>query len=263
MLQPTDIDHVQEHNLERPDYQCLVNTIDSVRSAGALLDSITIRLLTLGAPRTLVLAPDIRQRFFSGMRQLKNFEFTYNRRLDDQDAGHLTDFLSACLDTSSLTCLMLDLGDPWDQSATINVGNIIGSQSRHEPTDIFLAGTGIELSVLVLLLQRLPDSMSSLKVRLSDLRLLSGTWKDALDALRKKESHTMILDGPCGAEVNDMSYADYSRIFIDKDGATRDTIASLYIANRFSAINPIQAVEDGLDLKDWPKVGDGPAAPEP
>jgi hypothetical protein len=60
-----------------------------------------------------------------------------------------------------------------------------------------------------------------------------------------------------------MSYADYSRIFIDKDGATRDTIASLYIANRFSAINPIQAVEDGLDLKDWPKVGDGPAAPEP
>jgi hypothetical protein len=263
MLQRTVIKCVEEHDLELPDFQCLANTIDSVRSAGALLDSITISLLALRAPGTLVLAPDIRQRFSSGMRQLKNFEFTYNRCLYDQDVGHLTDFLSACLDTSSLTCLMLDLGDSWHQPARINVGNIIGSQSRHELTDIFLAGTSIELSVLVLLLQRLPDSMSSLKVRLSDLYLLSGTWKEALDALRKKESHTIILDRPCGAEFNDMSRADYSRIFFDKDGATHNTIASRYIANRFSAINPIQALKDGLDLNDWPKVGDGPAAPEP
>jgi hypothetical protein len=179
MLQPTSTDHVEEHNLERPDYQCLVNTIDSVRSAGAFLDSITIDLSTFGAAGTLVLAPDIRQKFSSGMRQLKNFEFTYSHSLNNEGAGHLTDFLSACLDTSSLTRFRLDLRGPGQQSARINVGNIIGLQSRHELTKLFLGGTSIELSALMLLLQRLPDSMGSLEVYLHDLYLLSGTWKEA------------------------------------------------------------------------------------
>jgi hypothetical protein len=114
----------------------------------------------------------------------------------------------------------------------------------------------------MLLLQRLPDAMGSLEVYLHDLYLLSGTWKEASDALRKKESHTMSLDKPCGAECNNMSPEGYSKIFICKDGYAQDSIASVYIANRFSAINPIQALQDGLDLEDWPQVGDGPPAPE-
>ncbi|RYP10690.1 hypothetical protein DL764_000480 [Monosporascus ibericus] len=217
---------------------------DAVRRAGALLNSIDVKLSTLGCPRSLVPAPDIRRDFSSGMQQLKEFVFKYKGSHNEQDAGDLNEFLSACLDTPSLQKLSLDMRGEEAETTRIDVGQIMGSKTRHKLTDIFLGYVAMDLSWLVLLLDRLPQSMSCIHQK--DVRLLSGTWKEALDALRKKRSRNMLLSEPQGAECDNMSQTDYERIF-GNDNYEYRTEAEFYIMNLITReSNPVQALEDGL-----------------
>ncbi|RYP57085.1 hypothetical protein DL769_009707 [Monosporascus sp. CRB-8-3] len=244
MLQPITGYHAKTHGLELPNYECIVNVIDAVRSAGALLNSIDIKLSTLGYPRGLVPAPDIRREFSSGMQQLKEFVCECEDRLNEQDAGDLSEFLSACLDTPSLQKLSLDMRGSGVERTRIDVGQIMGSKSRHKLTDIFLRHVAMDLSKLVLFLERLPQSMSC--IHQEDVRLLSGTWKEALDALQKKRSHIILLSLPQGAECDNMSPKDYKRIF-GKDTYGYRSEAEIYITSRIPLQpNPVQALEDGL-----------------
>lgn len=257
MLQPTGRYDAKLRGIELPNYQRIVEVIGPFRSAaGVLLNSIRIQLNTLGTPGSLALAPDIRQEFSSRMRQLKNFTFCSSYAEDAEDADDLNNFLFACLDTSSLKKLWLKLNGRAQNQAKANLGKIIGSRSRHELTNIYLSGVAIDLSTLVLFLELLPESLSSLGIQLWDVHLLSGTWKEVLDALRKKKSCVMVLRQPRGAECAGMSQKNYRRIF---DSNNREPItefnhgppsmAEVYIANWCSpALNPLQALEDGFDI---------------
>ncbi|RYP53946.1 hypothetical protein DL768_001168 [Monosporascus sp. mg162] len=244
MLQPMTGYHAKKHGLELPNYECIVNVTDAVRSAGALLNSVNIKLSTLGYPGGLVPAPDIRREFSSGMQQLREFAFECEDSPNEQDACDLNEFLSACLDTPSLQKLSLDMRGSEAEAARIDVGQIMGSKSRHKLTDIFLGYVAMDLSKLVLFLERLPQSMSCIHQK--DVRLLSGTWKEALDALRKKRSYIMLFSEPQGAECDNMSQKDYERIFGNDNYGCRSE-AELYITNRIPRQpNPVQALEDGL-----------------
>ncbi|RYO97936.1 hypothetical protein DL765_010981 [Monosporascus sp. GIB2] len=78
-----------------------------------------------------------------------------------------------------------------------------------------------------------------------NVRLLSGTWKEALDALQKKRSHIMLFSEPQGAECDNMSQKDYERIF-GKDNYGYRSESELYITSRIPLQpNPVQAFEDG------------------
>jgi hypothetical protein len=102
----------------------------------------------------------------------------------------------------------------------------------------------VDLSKLVLLLERLPQSMSCIHQK--DVRLLSGTWKEALDVLRRKRCHIMLLSEPQGAECDNMSQEDYRKIF-GNDNYGNLTETELYITNRIPRQpNPVQALEDEL-----------------
>lgn len=242
MLQPTTGYHAKTHSLELPSYQCIVNVIDAVRSAGALLNSIDLKLSSLGYPGGLVPAPDIRRVFSSGVRQLKEFTFMYEGSPNEQDADDINEFLSACLDTSSLQKLSLDMRTGEAEAARIDVGQIMGSKSRHKLTDIFLGRVAMDLSKLVLFLERLPQPMSCIHQR--DFRLLSGTWKEALDALRKKRSRVVLFSEPQGAECDNMLREDYERIFGEGKCGYKSEAES-YIANWILLPrNPLQALEE-------------------
>ena len=243
ILQPLTGYHAKKHGLELPDYQCVIDVIDSVRSAGALLNNIDIKLSTVGCPGSLAVTSDIRQEFSSGMRQLKAFAFRCDDSLDEQDADNLNKFLSVCLDTPNLKTLKLDMRGQEAETTRVDVGKIMGSQSRHELTDVFLGRVAIDLFNLVLFLNRLPESMYALYQE--DVRLLSGTWKQALDVLRKKTSLVVIFREPHGAECDDMPLEGYKRAFSSKDSYQSE--AEFYIRSRDSwRPNPIQALEDGL-----------------
>ncbi|KAK3938127.1 hypothetical protein QBC46DRAFT_390838 [Diplogelasinospora grovesii] len=244
MLQPMTGYGAKKHELELPSYQCIINVTDAVRSAGALLNSIDINLSTVGYFGDLVPAPDIRREFSFGMQQLKEFAFTCDDSPNEQDADDLHEFLSACLDTPCLQQLRLDMRRGEAEAARIDMGQIMGSKSRHKLTYIFLGRVAMDLSKLVLFLERLPQSMGC--IHQHDVRLLSGTWKEALDALRKKRPRVVLLSEPQGAECDDMSPKDYERIF-GQDRSRYSSEAELYITNPMPSIpNPVQAVEDGL-----------------
>ncbi|RYP11877.1 hypothetical protein DL767_011280 [Monosporascus sp. MG133] len=244
MLQPITGYHAKKHGLELPNYQCIFNVTNAVQRAGALLNSIDVKLSTLGYPRGLVPAPDIRREFSSGMQQLKEFAFEYEGSHSEQDAGDLNEFLSACLDTPSLQKLSLDMRGSEAETTRIDVGQIMGSKSRHKLTDIFLRYVAMDLSKLVLFLERLPQSVNCIHQK--GVRLLSGTWKEALDALRKKRYRFMLFSEPQGAECDNMSQTDYERIFGSDNHGYRSE-AELYITNRIPGkLNPVQALEDGL-----------------
>ncbi|EDN07297.1 hypothetical protein I7I51_03437 [Histoplasma capsulatum] len=243
MLQPITGDDAKKHGLELPNYQCIVNVIDSVRRAGTLLDNIDIKLSTLGYPGSLALAPDIRREFSSRMQQLKEFAFSFEGNLTEQDADDLSKFLSAFLDTSSLQNLRLHMRGEEAEAARIDVGQIIGSKSRHKLIDISFDQVAMDLPRLLRFLERLPQSIHCIHLR--DVRLLSGTWKEALDALRKKRSRVVLFSEPQGAECDNMPREVYESIFSTENCDVSN--AERYIRNWIPwEPNPLQALEDGL-----------------
>jgi hypothetical protein len=249
VLQPTTGYHAKTYDLELPNYRCVVDVIDAVRSAGALLHSIDINLSTLGCRGGLVSAPDLRQEFASGLQQLKKFAFTCEDGPNEEYADPFNEFLSACLDTSSLRNLRLDMRYGENaRTARIDVGRILGSKLRHNLTDIFLGRVAIDLSKLVVVLKRLPEPMRSLS--LENVILRSGTWKEALDVLRNKRSRVKLFRKPQGAECNGMSDEHYERIFgEDYPKSECRSEAEIYIEGLFSETpNPLQALEDELDV---------------
>lgn len=105
----------------------------------------------------------------------------------------------------------------------------MGSNLRQALTTVSLYGVQIDLPKLALFLKRLPELMKSLS--LGDIRLLSGTWCEALEVLQKKET----LDDkrvyvPQGAECESMASEDFNRIF-GRSFDKRVTETERYIAN--------------------------------
>ncbi|ATY65018.1 hypothetical protein A9K55_003843 [Cordyceps militaris] len=250
MLQPMTGYHTRAYGFESPNYECIINVIEAVRNAGTLLSSIDIKLSTLACPTGLVPAPDIRREFSSGMQQLEAFSFKYSGNANDQDVSDLHEFLSTCLDTASLQRLTLDMKGSEVESPRIDVGQIMGSMSRHKLTNILLHYVAVEVSKLKLLLERLPQSMNGInQMNVMNICLLSGTWKDALDVLRRKARGIMALSHPRGAECDSMSQEDYERIFGHEDHACSSE-AEMYINRCLPGLpnppNPIQALEDEL-----------------
>ncbi|EGX93591.1 hypothetical protein CCM_04966 [Cordyceps militaris CM01] len=245
MLQPMTGYHTRAYGFELPDYECIINVIEAVRNAGTLLSSLDIQLSTLACPTGLVPAPDIRREFSSGMQQLEAFSFKYSGNADDQDVSDLHEFLSTCLDTASLQRLTLDMRGSEAESPTIDLGQIMGSMSRHKLTHIFLRYVAVDVSKLKLLLERLPPSMNC--ILQMNLCLLSGTWKVALDVLRRKARVITFLTDPRGAECDSMSQEDYERIFGHEDYA-RSSEAEMYVNHYLmpNPPNPIQVLEDEL-----------------
>ena len=251
MLQPINgFDAKRRGYLEVPNYQCILRVIDAVRSAGApLLNSIDINLTNSGYPGGLAPAPDFLQEFSSGMQQLEEFSFSCGDcGLVEHHADHLEAFLSACLDTPSLRKLSLDLKFWNSESETIDLGKVMGSRARPNVTNIFLGRVAIHLFELVRFLERLPDSIDVLHQ--DNLRLLSGTWKEALDVLRRKRCRVIKFGGmPRGAECVGMRLEDSNAMFDSKVVYGYRSAAELYITNWFpQMLNPLQALEDGVGL---------------
>lgn len=245
MLQPMGCDEVARHGLELPDYGCIAGMIDAVRSAGAFLNGINIYLTQ---PGSLVLAPDMREAFSSGLRQLKEFSFECVNIPDEPDADEVSQFLAACLKTPSLRSLTLNMRSNTSDTPMVDAGKALGAKSWPELTNLFLRSVDIDLSKLALLLERLPESMVHLA--LEDVSLRAGTWKDALDALRAKKSIRKLLSQPHAAECDNMSSENYQKIFGQTSQNSYVSNAELYIRNSiFQTHNPLQLLEDGLAIE--------------
>ncbi|KAK3306241.1 uncharacterized protein B0T15DRAFT_557105 [Chaetomium strumarium] len=242
MLQPMSGGHAMKHRLERPDYQCVVDLIESVRLAGVSLSGIDISLWPPlhKMPR---IPSDFRASFVAGMQQLKQFRFCYHGYPVVQEEDNLHDFLSAFVGTSSLQKLDLDIGPVpiYGPSPSIDLDRILGPGPRHNLKDFSLHYVAIDLSKLLLILKRLPDSVYHLG--LDSIELRSGTWEEALERLQEKKPRTMSLRSPYGAETFSMPQPDYETIF-STEYYDKRTVTENYITGHFS-LNPFQALQNG------------------
>ncbi len=223
-----------------PDYQLVPQLMDAVEGAGVLLDAVEVDLSTVGLPGSLVPAP---QQLSSGMPHPRRFSFTCDGKTGVQATADVEQFLSACLDTPSLQKLTLDLKDDETSTPRIDLAKAMGSRARPELVSIRMRHVMVDLADLVRLLDVLPEEMVSLEME--DVLLHSGTWKEALDALRRKSCQIKELRRPQGAELDDMSHREYVRIFSAREFDTGSSPADFYISDEcFEAPNPLQALED-------------------
>jgi hypothetical protein len=250
MLQPLIGYEAKRAHLEPPDYQCVIPLVDAVRHAGAFLHHLIIKLSSPGQPMDLVPTPDLRPLFSSGMQQLRTFSFELSRDHDDnddQDADEVHEFLSACLDTSNLQSLSLDMrGGPQEEHFPLRLRQIINrNQSLHKLNNISLRQFAFDHADLIAFVRRLPKPMY--RLHMNSVRLLSGSWREALDALREKQPRIALFTEAYGAECDGMTEEEYNRVF-KKEMFGRRTEAAAYISGRWPS-NPIQALEDGrLDV---------------
>ncbi|KAH6623439.1 hypothetical protein F5144DRAFT_539596 [Chaetomium tenue] len=239
ILQPMTSHDADIYDLELPNYQCIVDLLDATRRAGTLLYTIGIKLWLLGSPGTLAPAPDRKQEFSSGMQQLKDFKFSYGGTLRDRDVEGVSKFLSACLDTSSLQRLDLDISGWVRRSATIELGRVLGLRPRKQLTDISLFNTNIDLPMLVRLFKQLPEKIRVLT--LSEVRLFNGRWETLLDGFRKKRPDLVLIEDLEGAECDNMSRRDYKRIF--NIYSCENNQAELYVSNMGpEEVNPFRTL---------------------
>ncbi|KAH6851073.1 hypothetical protein B0I37DRAFT_429531, partial [Chaetomium sp. MPI-CAGE-AT-0009] len=172
---------------------------------------------TMGEPGGLVLAPEIRTELSLSVQQLTYFDFTFRCQegLDRPEACDFHEFLYTCLDTSSLQHVSLDIQVYWNRARTIDVDRVMESMAR---------------------------------IQLFNVHLNSGTWKQALDELRKEKyriKKRIVTDG-VGAEADYMSWYKIWRIFGGEHRSDHElTDADRYILGQDpQQRNPIQALED-------------------
>ncbi|KAJ9161473.1 hypothetical protein NKR19_g2239 [Coniochaeta hoffmannii] len=124
----------------------------------------------------------------------------------------------------------------------LDMGEMLGPIVRPELRDISLHSCRVRLADLASLLKRLPDSVDY--IGLWKVRLISGTWEEALDVLREKVCNYMALYRPAGGECSNLAPDDYAAVFETTD-FDRDTAAQVYAMHRVHhQPNPLRVLRD-------------------
>ncbi|KAH6613518.1 hypothetical protein F5144DRAFT_587912 [Chaetomium tenue] len=213
MLLPMSNSQMQRYSLGLPSHQCLVQLMSALGRTHVFLNRISISLCPIKTPGSLALSPRIRKELSLATQQLTDFKFIllYEPRSYQMTWADLNEFLSTCLDTSSLQYIELLTRSSERLAKAIDIGKALGSRPREKLTHVIIEGSSVHLSELIAFLDALPESIT--RLRLAIIHLRSGTWKQALDELRKKKYHVKnyIIRDPSGAEVDSRSGSDRFR----------------------------------------------------
>jgi len=137
MLRPIPGHEANEENLARPRYECIVNLVAALQTAGALPNSIDINLTSLGHPGSLGPGPGMRENFNLGIRELKTLKFKYDQPLGEDEASEIQEFLAACLEAPSLETLQVVTKINKDPPAPrVDVEEMMGLVSRQNLTNV-------------------------------------------------------------------------------------------------------------------------------
>jgi len=103
-------------------------------------------------------------------------------------------------------------GDSEQQHFPLRFKDIFNrNRSVDKLTDLSLQNFDLDYNDLVTFLRRLPKGMERLS--LYNINLHTGSWREALDALREKKPTVVSLKDPGGAECEDMTKEEYSQLF--------------------------------------------------
>ncbi|KAE8454428.1 hypothetical protein EG329_000050 [Mollisiaceae sp. DMI_Dod_QoI] len=241
-----------------PPSEILVKLPVAIHKAGGLLKDLKIRLTSPKDYSVLSMSEEDRRDLAAVSQRLRSFdfspnatEFDFQRAPGADEMKDLGIFVSALMDTRSLEDINLDLHYLWEQGnpPILSFGPVITPRPWPNLREIYLRGLSLHLSELERLVDQLNDSVHLLAIQL--MHLLSGTWADGLDLLRKfgiSQGHldmrVVFLD-PSGAECETLTYAAKEEIF-GRESANMKNRAEEYIGGHIDR-NPLR--DGGLELQ--------------
>ena len=191
----------------------------SLHKAGACLTALDIYLPPLEGYSVLTSSEEDLKDLNAAMQRLKDISFKsphsnfWLSPREKDDVEGLQKFLSAILDTESVSFMALDFGSLWDKTYTtpISLGSLITLRQRKNLSSVFLWSVPMHLTELEHFTDRQAEVIELLSF--SNIHLLSGTWAEGLEILRKMPSGLIMFDSPTGGECEVLSHDEYQEIF--------------------------------------------------
>lgn len=186
-----------------------------------------------------VTTADLDAKGASGLRglakTLKSFDYRGRPDFPLLDASNEQAYLSALASGPNLETLQI--GFLLDRAVTMSIDPVLASLwSGSKLRSITLRDCSFHLHQLQSVLENCKPNNMTL-VALHGTRLESGTWADALDALREAATDrttVAYVDRPGGAECDNMSREQYNLIFLSGfDQPYKHSKANKYISSSF------------------------------
>jgi hypothetical protein len=165
-------------------------------------------------PSNLLAKPELQLQLSSALQQLKGFAFKCRIWMNEGSGEDtLYSVLAPWLKTPGLEALTIDMtsDEESDDGAILYVGRLLTFGQQQNMSDVFLRDVAFQLSELQLFIRGFQGQYCGLN--LERVRLLNGTWGEALDSLRNTAIRSVSLSSPLGAECDDMPPGEVSRIF--------------------------------------------------
>jgi hypothetical protein len=188
---------------------------------GAFLTSLDIDVSPPDDLSLLALDEDDRRSFKAAVQRLTEFNFSSRveeaasfwptRRTEEVD--DLGKLLTTMLDTETLRTIRLNFGFLWDNERppAFSLGSIFNLRTWPNLVTLRLVGVPLHVRELERFVERLSSSVDIITI--DSMHLLSGTWLEGLDILRRKATPRTDFESPYGAECDEMSGEETQAIF--------------------------------------------------
>jgi hypothetical protein len=263
LVYPVGWEEARLHQLGPPPMEVLVKLPGAIHKAGGFLTGLEIDVPPLEQYAPLALNDEDVKNLTAVVQKMKLFHFRpSSARHPDlwppPEPGQVKDlvmFLSALLDTESIEDMNLDLDFLWniDHPPSFSLGSILTFRPWRNLSSISCSGVPLHLSELEQFVQHLVLPVGFMSLR--SIRLLSGSWAEALDILREKTVDYLSFGSPSGAECEAMSGKKKKEIFasiVTKSyhGGRPGSPAELYVRGMIDS-NPLRdGTGDGDDDDD-------------
>ncbi|KAK4450421.1 hypothetical protein QBC34DRAFT_493724 [Podospora aff. communis PSN243] len=196
MLVPVDTNSVgMGHELEMPDYQCVLSLLKAVRVAGPspMRYNLIFDLVSTMAASQPVFSAEM-----EGLKALSFRTMGWVNIPGPRPRGTIHGFLAACLATSNPEAVLIDPGGFGGMRLSLQKA-FNQNQGPLSLKTISLRHLVLEKDDLVAFLQRLPTPMS--EIRIFNITVGGGHWAEILDALREKMPRFARLVSPEGEGI--------------------------------------------------------------
>ncbi|PSS13293.1 hypothetical protein M430DRAFT_267445 [Amorphotheca resinae ATCC 22711] len=220
MLLPITWEEARLHGLGQPPAEVLVKLPGAIHKAGALLTGLDIEVSPPEDYAVPAPSEEDCHDLTAAVQKLKTFNFrtrclkgpSFWPAREPAEVEDLGRFLTALLDTESMEDVRLSFNSLWDSESPplFSLGYTITLRTWQNLRFLSLDAVPIHLAEL----ERLINQLDRPKiVRIDGMHLLSGSWAEGLDILRRKFTNYSSFNNPSGAECEVLSDEEKEAIF--------------------------------------------------
>ena len=246
LLVPMRWEQATWYELGDPPTEILVKLPAAIHQAGGLVAALKLELSFPKSYATLTQNEEDLVALKASVQGLKNFKLRARRVRDRsfwppvREVEHVKTFLHALLDTQSLEDLSLDFGSLWDpdsMASSASLGSLFTFRSWPKLHHLFWRIWPLHLEEFKQFIGNLSTPIEYMGPHTT--HLLSGTWAEALDILRRKAKYTTI-ECPSGGGLENMPKEEQEDIFLKRNGCPdSDSKAEQYVAGKIEQ-NPLR-----------------------